>query len=103
MNDDRTADIELVMVGLGPESSDETGIGTIRLPAWQVRPVPVSRQSYDGYLIKAGYDIDIAPRSPSLSWFEIGFAFGDASVTDVVPRTVADPQHATSYVLDDSL
>jgi hypothetical protein len=105
-----TADIELVMVDPAATSSgqasSEAGIGTIRLRGWQVRPVgplPVSRRPCDGYLIKADYDVDIAPRSQSPSWFEIGFAFGEAAVVDAVPRTVVDPQPAAGYVLDDSL
>jgi hypothetical protein len=101
------ADIELVMVDLSSgEVPSEARVGTIRLRGWQVRPVtplPVSHQPGDGYLIKAGYEVDIAPRSQSPSWFEIGFAFGEATVVDVVPRTVVDPQPATHYVLDDSL
>jgi hypothetical protein len=104
------ADIELVMMDLGTTSSrqapSEVRVGTIRLRGWQVRPVgplPGSRQSCDGYLIKAGYDVAVAQQGHPLSWFEIGFAFGEASVVDVLPRTLVDPQPPSCYVLNDSL
>jgi hypothetical protein len=68
---------------VNPASFDSTpsevGIGTLRLHGWQARrvtPLPVTCEPYDGYLIKAGYDLEIEPGAQAPSWFEIGFALG---------------------------
>jgi hypothetical protein len=61
---------------VNPASFDSTpsevGIGTLRLHGWQARrvtPLPVTCEPYDGYLIKAGYDLEIEPGAQAPSWF----------------------------------
>ncbi|ONI70525.1 hypothetical protein ALI144C_48705 [Actinosynnema sp. ALI-1.44] len=81
----------------------EVRIGTVRLCDWQVRPVRPTGQPRDGYLIRADYDVDIHTRSRTPAWLEIGFALGDASIVDLLPKTVLAPQPATSTVLNDAL
>ncbi|MER7639101.1 toll/interleukin-1 receptor domain-containing protein [Streptomyces sp. NPDC126522] len=83
------------------------GIGLIVLRSWQVHrlpSLPADFSAHVGYLVRVNYEFDIAPDVPAPTWAEVGFGFpDDVTVVDVVPRGVARPQSAQSYVVDQHL
>lgn len=85
------------------QAPSEIRIGTVRVCSCQVRPVLSRDPARDGYLVEVGYDVVIGPASRSPAWLEIGFALGDASVVDVLPRTVLAPRQPMAALLDDRL
>lgn len=80
-------------------------IGAVRLGGWQVHPVVPSPDRFPGnaaYLVKATFDLVLAPDVPVPPWVEVGFAFdGGSTVVDAVPRTCGE--RARSYRVDRNL
>lgn len=87
--------------------ADGIPIGMIVLRSWQVHRLeflPPDSGPSAGFLIRVNYEFDIAPDVPAPQWVEVGFEFpDDVTVLDAVPRTVARPLRAQSYVLDRNL
>lgn len=115
MGSGNEVEVELTLIDEGGRRIDtapaDIGIGALRLRNWQVHPISTPQDMFDnmdGYLVKINYELRLEPGSPMMTWFEIGFGFGDEEsdpvmVLDALPHTTPAPQGATSYVLNQYL
>ncbi|MEV4173839.1 SEFIR domain-containing protein [Nonomuraea sp. NPDC049709] len=86
-------------------------LGALTLHGWEVHPVnalPDVSGGMDCYLIKVNYELELAPDSAPLSWFEAGFAFKidsaqPVTIMDALPRSMSDRADEGVYTLTDWL
>jgi len=105
------ADIPLLLIRpVRHIASQPSGIpaGLITLRAWEVDPVPrlpPDLAGFEAYLIRIGYDLDVAPDAARPQWFEIGFTFAVPGmvVHDALPQEVGRADKARSYALNGKL
>lgn len=86
-------------------------LGALSLHGWEIHPVnalPDVSGGMDCYLMKVNYELELAPGSAPLSWFEVGFAFKTDSakpvtIVDALPRSTRDRAGEGVYTLTDWL
>ncbi|WP_238009396.1 nucleotide-binding protein [Dactylosporangium sp. AC04546] len=112
MNLDQTEPLAEVRVFLAAgtgrstvDSGPEVDIGVVRFGGWQVRPLPSPDRDRDVYLVRAAFDLELAPAVPGPEWAEVGFEFtgGRVRVRDAVPRSVVREQDGRTYTLTPDL
>jgi hypothetical protein len=101
------------LVGAGTRWIDaepsRVALGVLRQHGWHVSPVKPTAgfDDHDLYLVKINAELHQEPAVPTPRWFEVGYAFSTAdgrpTVVDALPRTVLEPQPASSYQLDAGL
>lgn len=98
-----------VFLAVGPDRTvdpaTEVNIGVVRFGGWQVRPLLSPDRDKDVYLIRASFDLELAPGIPGPLWAEVGFEFtgGGVRVRDAVPRSVVRDQDGRAYSLSPDL
>jgi len=104
--------IDLTLVEEGSRrlesAPDDVRIGAVCLKGWQVDPIEIPANmfdGYDGYLVKINYDLELDPGLPWMSWFEVAFDLGSdnsdhVTVIDALPRSGTTTDVPTSFVLN---
>lgn len=86
-------------------------IGAVSLGKWQVDPIDVPADTFDGHdahLVKINYTLELEPGAAPMPWFEISFSFpsgqdekeNHVSVVDALPRSGTFADTPKPYVLN---
>ncbi|MDI5976742.1 SEFIR domain-containing protein [Amycolatopsis magusensis] len=81
-------------------------IGAVRMHGWQVHPISVASDQFDGadaYLVKFNYELGTTPDTPEMNWFELGVELREGVVVDAIPHHTQPTQTSVSYIVNDHL
>ncbi|WP_158634319.1 SEFIR domain-containing protein [Amycolatopsis sp. WAC 04197] len=81
-------------------------IGAVQVHGWQVHPIGLAPGQFDGadaYLVKFNYELETAPSTPDMNWFEFGVELREGVVVDAIPHHTQPAQTSLSYIVNDHL